>query len=113
MYYTERVKATFEERYPAMVESWEKRKNAAEAKGKNFTEKRPAVVSSRNKITREFFENEDAETKAVVEKLYQEEKAGEQDTPASVFDFDTPKTPQQYHEYVVISTRFMHALIPL
>ncbi|KAL1749639.1 hypothetical protein FB107DRAFT_280481 [Schizophyllum commune] len=52
LYYADRVKATFEERYAVSVKSWEKRKNAAEAKGKNFTKKRPAVVSERNKLTR-------------------------------------------------------------
>ncbi|KAI5822728.1 hypothetical protein K523DRAFT_334791, partial [Schizophyllum commune Tattone D] len=96
LYYTERVKATFDARYPEEVKSWEKRKNAAEAKGKKFTEKRPTVIATRNKITREFYKNEDAETKSSVEKMYQEELKGKK--ADGVLDFDEPQTPQQFQD---------------
>ena len=110
LYYTERVKATFDARYPEEVKSWEKRKNAAEAKGKKFTEKRPTVIATRNKITREFYKNEDAETKSIVEKMYQEELKGKK--ADGVLDFDEPQTPQQFQECVFLPLCFAHMLIP-
>ena len=52
---------------------------------------------------------EDAQTKAVVEKEFQEELQGQKNLPEGVLDFDEPQTPQQYYECVLLTWLITHA----
>ncbi|KAL1673314.1 hypothetical protein EV122DRAFT_294247 [Schizophyllum commune] len=98
LYYTERVKATFEERYAAELKAWEQEKAAAEANGTPFTKDCPTDVGVRTTVTSECWARETPEFRAMVEKMHAEELERQREAAKQLVGCNLPSTPEEFQK---------------
>ncbi|KAL1658092.1 hypothetical protein GGF50DRAFT_67968, partial [Schizophyllum commune] len=109
-YYHERIKATFEQRFAADVAKWEQKKATAEALGQPFTEKRPAALAVRNKVTNEQWAKETEEFREMVTRMHAEEMEKQRAAARVLLNNDIPTTPQEYDD---LYSKAIYYLLPV
>ncbi|KAL1743893.1 hypothetical protein HDZ31DRAFT_83072 [Schizophyllum fasciatum] len=96
LYYTERVKTRFEERFAAAIAAWEREKEAADVNGTPFTKDRPTDVGVRTTVTSECWAQETPEFRAMVEKLHAEELERQREAVRNLVGCNLPSTPEEF-----------------
>ncbi|KAL1741224.1 hypothetical protein HDZ31DRAFT_45907 [Schizophyllum fasciatum] len=96
LYYTERIKAKFEERFAGEIEAWEREKATTEAAGMPFTKNRPTDVGVRTTVTSECWAQETPEFRAMVEKMHAEELERQREAARKLIGCNLPSTPEDF-----------------